>query len=133
MYAAVSRQRVRLVRLPPPPTNCFLSPPFLAPHHYHVVVPHFSGAPEPQLVHYNPKDFDFGKEKAFPLRDQHFFTSIDKAQAELGWSPKFGLVDGLKDSYDKDMGAGLKPRKAADFSKDDVILEKAGVKVKAMA
>jgi hypothetical protein len=24
------------------------------------------------------QDFDFGKEKPFPLRDQHFFTSIDK-------------------------------------------------------
>lgn len=25
---------------------------------------------EPELVHYNPKDFDFGKKKAFPFRDQ---------------------------------------------------------------
>lgn len=37
-----------------------------------------AGAPEPELVHYNPKDFDFGGAKAFPLRDQHFFTSIAK-------------------------------------------------------
>ena len=37
-----------------------------------------AGAPEPELVHYNPKDFDFGGKKAFPLRDQHFFASIDK-------------------------------------------------------
>ena len=29
-------------------------------------------------MHYNPKDFDFGKKKAFPMRPQHFFTSIDK-------------------------------------------------------
>ena len=29
-------------------------------------------------VHYNPKDFDFGGKKAFPLRDQHFFTSVSK-------------------------------------------------------
>ena len=28
------------------------------------------GFPEPELVHYNPKDFDFGKKKAFPFRDQ---------------------------------------------------------------
>jgi nucleoside-diphosphate-sugar epimerase len=35
------------------------------------------------------------------MRDQHFYASIDKAQALLGWSPKYGLVDGLKDSYDK--------------------------------
>ena len=37
-----------------------------------------AGAPEPELVHYNPKDFDFGGKKAFPLRDQHFFASVDK-------------------------------------------------------
>ena len=36
------------------------------------------GVPAPELVHYNPKDFDFGKAKAFPMRDQHFFTSVDK-------------------------------------------------------
>ena len=28
------------------------------------------GAPPPELVHFNPKEFDFGKKKAFPLRDQ---------------------------------------------------------------
>lgn len=28
------------------------------------------GKPPPELVHYNPKDYDFGKKKAFPLRDQ---------------------------------------------------------------
>jgi nucleoside-diphosphate-sugar epimerase len=37
-----------------------------------------AGAPEPEIIHYNPKDFDFGGKKAFPLRDQHFFTSIAK-------------------------------------------------------
>lgn len=52
--------------------------------------------------------------QAFPMRDQHFYASIDKAQALLGWTPKYGLVDGLKDSYDKDFGRGMF-RKAADF------------------
>ena len=28
------------------------------------------GKPEPELVHFNAKDFDFGKDKPFPLRDQ---------------------------------------------------------------
>jgi hypothetical protein len=28
------------------------------------------GFPEPEIVHYNPKDFDFGKKKSFPFRDQ---------------------------------------------------------------
>ena len=58
------------------------------------------------------------------MRDQHFFTSIDKAVADLDWAPKYGLVDGLKDSYDKDFGLGMF-RKAADFTTDDMILAKA--------
>ena len=59
------------------------------------------GKPEPELIHFNPKDFDFSKKKPFPMRDGHFFASIDKAVLELGWEPEFGLVDGLKDSYEK--------------------------------
>jgi nucleoside-diphosphate-sugar epimerase len=91
-----------------------------------------AGVPCPELVHYNPKDFDFGKAKAFPMRDQHFFASVDKAAAELGAVPEFGLVEGLRDSYQKDFGRG-NFRKAADFTTDDMILEAAGVKVPAMA
>jgi nucleoside-diphosphate-sugar epimerase len=75
-----------------------------------------------ELVHYDPKAFDFGKAKAFPMRVQHFFTAIDKAQAELGWAPTFDLVDGLKDSFQHDYlpsGAG---QAEVDFSLDDQIL-----------
>ena len=100
-------------------------------------------------MHYNAKDYDFGGAKAFPLRDQHFFTSIFKvspipvtqgrhhgpivkpsptllvlqqAEEDLDWRPEFGLVDGLKDSYEKDFGRG-NFRKAADFTTDDIILK----------
>ncbi|KAG2620481.1 chloroplast stem-loop binding protein of 41 kDa b, chloroplastic-like isoform X1 [Panicum virgatum] len=81
------------------------------------------GFPEPELVHYNPKEFDFGKKKAFPFRDQHFFASIEKATRELGWTPEFDLVEGLTDSYNLDFGRGTF-RKAADFTTDDMILGK---------
>ncbi|KAG6424901.1 hypothetical protein SASPL_115324 [Salvia splendens] len=81
------------------------------------------GFPEPEIVHYNPKEFDFGKKKAFPFRDQHFFASIDKAKSLLGWTPEFDLVAGLTDSYNLDFGRGTF-RKAADFSTDDIILGK---------
>ncbi|CAI0382087.1 unnamed protein product [Linum tenue] len=81
------------------------------------------GFPEPELVHYNPKEYDFGKKKAFPFRDQHFFASIDKAKHVLGWKPEFDLVEGLTDSYELDFGRGTF-RKEADFSTDDIILGK---------
>jgi hypothetical protein len=79
-------------------------------------------------VHFNAKDFDFGKAKAFPMRDQHFFASVDKAMGELDWQPEFSLLDGLKDSYSKDFGRGTF-RKAADFTTDDMILSKLKPKV----
>ncbi|KAG9457734.1 hypothetical protein H6P81_002242 [Aristolochia fimbriata] len=79
------------------------------------------GFPEPEIVHYDPKAFDFGKKKAFPFRDQHFFASVEKAKTELGWKPEFGLVEGLADSYGLDFGRGTY-RKEADFSTDDMIL-----------
>ncbi|KAM7273994.1 hypothetical protein ACFE04_028658 [Oxalis oulophora] len=85
------------------------------------------GFPEPELVHYNPKEFDFGKKKAFPFRDQHFFASVEKAKHELGWKPEFNLVEGLTDSYNLDFGRGTF-RKEADFYTDDMILEKKLVK-----
>ncbi|XP_047980596.1 chloroplast stem-loop binding protein of 41 kDa b, chloroplastic [Salvia hispanica] len=81
------------------------------------------GFPEPEIVHYNPKEFDFGKKKSFPFRDQHFFASIDKAKSLLGWTPEFDLVEGLTDSYNLDFGRGTF-RKEADFSTDDIILGK---------
>ncbi|KAK9822664.1 hypothetical protein WJX81_005883 [Elliptochloris bilobata] len=87
-----------------------------------------AGAPEPEIIHFNAKEYDFDGKKPFPLRDQHFFTSIDKAEKDLDWRPHFSLIDGLRDSYDKDFGRGTF-RKAADFTTDDLILEKVKGKV----
>lgn len=75
-----------------------------------------------KIVHYNPKDFDFGKRKAFPMRVQHFFAAIDKAQHELAWQPKFDLVSGLKDSFQQDYMASGRDQQTVDFSLDDQIL-----------
>ncbi|KAF7063308.1 hypothetical protein CFC21_069834 [Triticum aestivum] len=86
------------------------------------------GFPEPEIIHYNPKDFDFGKKKAFPFRDQHFFASVEKASKDLGVTPEYDLLDGLTDSYNLDFGRGTF-RKEADFTTDDMILGKKLVSV----
>ena len=75
-----------------------------------------------QLVHYDPKKFDFGKRKAFPMRVQHFFASVNKAITELNWHPEFDLVAGLKDSFQNDYLASGKDKSEVDFSLDDEIL-----------
>ncbi|MDR9405273.1 MAG: 3-beta hydroxysteroid dehydrogenase, partial [Halothece sp. Uz-M2-17] len=75
-----------------------------------------------KLVHYNPKDFDFGKKKAFPLRMQHFFADISKAKMDLDWQPQYDLISGLKESFEKDYLAQNRHEADVDFSLDDKIL-----------
>lgn len=75
-----------------------------------------------KLVYFDPKQFDFGKRKAFPLRVQHFFTDIHKAQRDLNWSPQFNLLAGLQDSFEKDYLKSGRDRAEVDFSLDDQIL-----------
>lgn len=75
-----------------------------------------------RIVHYDPKKFDFGKRKAFPMRVQHFFTDIHKAKTELGWRPQFDLVSGLADSFQHDYLASGRDKAEIDFSLDEEIL-----------
>ncbi|MGB3572473.1 MAG: 3-beta hydroxysteroid dehydrogenase, partial [Phormidesmis sp.] len=75
-----------------------------------------------KIVHYDPQDFDFGKQKAFPMRVQHFFTDISKAKSELNWQPKFSLVEGLKDSFENDYLSNGLDKTKVDFSLDDQIV-----------
>ncbi|MEL6929018.1 MAG: NAD-dependent epimerase/dehydratase family protein [Cyanobacteria bacterium J06600_6] len=79
---------------------------------------------EIKIVHYDPKQFDFGKRKAFPVRQQHFFTDITQAQTDLNWQPKYDLVSGLKDSFQNDYLASGRNHSEIDFSLDDEILGK---------
>ncbi|KAJ8901407.1 hypothetical protein NDN08_007253 [Rhodosorus marinus] len=83
-----------------------------------------------EIVHYDPKDFDFGKKKAFPMRPQHFFTSPQKALTDLDWSIEFNTEVGLKDSYENDFVIKEKNGKLKnDFSTDDMVLSEMGVAV----
>ncbi|MBD1912743.1 MULTISPECIES: NAD-dependent epimerase/dehydratase family protein [unclassified Leptolyngbya] len=76
-----------------------------------------------KIVYYDPKAFDFGKRKAFPMRVQHFFTDTHKAKSQLNWAPRFDLVAGLKDSFENDYLASGRSQKEIDFSTDDEILK----------
>jgi nucleoside-diphosphate-sugar epimerase len=79
-------------------------------------------ADDVKIVHYDPKKFDFGKRKSFPMRVQHFFASINKAQIELNWQPKYDLISGLKDSWENDYLISGQDKLEVDFSVDDEIL-----------
>ncbi|MEH2397128.1 NAD-dependent epimerase/dehydratase family protein [Nostoc sp.] len=76
-----------------------------------------------KIVHYDPKKFDFGKRKAFPMRVQHFFASVNKAQTELNWQPEYDLISGLQDSLENDYLVNAKDKAEVDFSVDEEILQ----------
>jgi nucleoside-diphosphate-sugar epimerase len=75
------------------------------------------------IIHYDPKKFDFGKRKAFPMRVQHFFASIHKATTDLNWQPQYDLLSGLQDSFQNDYLASGRDKADIDFSTDDEILK----------
>jgi UDP-glucose 4-epimerase len=75
-----------------------------------------------KIVHYDPKKFDFGKKKAFPMRSQHFFADVNKAMAELNWQPEHDLISGLRESFQDDYLASNRQDAEVDFSLDDEIL-----------
>ncbi|MBW4567539.1 MAG: NAD-dependent epimerase/dehydratase family protein [Tolypothrix carrinoi HA7290-LM1] len=76
-----------------------------------------------KIVHYDPKKFDFGKRKAFPMRVQHFFASVNKAMKELNWQPEYDLISGLQDSLQNDYLASGQDKAEVDFSVDEEILK----------
>lgn len=76
-----------------------------------------------KIVHYDPKKFDFGKRKAFPMRVQHFFASVNKAQTELNWHPEYDLISGLTDSFKNDYLVSERDQSEVDFSLDEEILQ----------
>jgi len=76
-----------------------------------------------KIVHYDPKKFDFGKRKAFPMRVQHFFASVNKAMKELDWQPEYDLISGLQDSLENDYLVSGRDKAEVDFSTDDEILQ----------
>ncbi|TBR59088.1 3-beta hydroxysteroid dehydrogenase [Westiellopsis prolifica IICB1] len=75
-----------------------------------------------KIVHYDPKKFDFGKRKAFPLRTQHFFASVNKAMTQLDWQPEYDLISGLKDSFENDYLVSGRNQAEIYFSVDEEIL-----------
>ena len=52
--------------------------------------PQAGGFPEPEIIHYNPKEFDFGKKKAFPFRDQ--VDKIHKSKSSSTWNYQETLI-----------------------------------------
>tara|TARA_Y100000589_G_C27134985_1_gene622161 strand:+ start:81 stop:1001 length:921 start_codon:yes stop_codon:yes gene_type:complete len=55
-----------------------------------------------ELIPFDYKKLDPKARKAFPIRLSHYQTSISKIKSDLNWTPKFDLINGLKDSFNND-------------------------------
>ncbi|HAE05908.1 NAD-dependent epimerase/dehydratase family protein [Richelia intracellularis] len=76
-----------------------------------------------RIIHYDPKQFNSIKGKAFPLRVQHFFAGVNKAMKDLKWKPLYDLITGLEDSFENDYLAFGRDKADIDFSIDEEILQ----------
>ena len=77
-----------------------------------------------QLRSFDPHLLEPKARKAFPLRIGHFFTDINRVCRELAWQPRFDLVTGLKDSYEKDFcqQPGQASGQTPDWNQDEQLL-----------
>ena len=73
-----------------------------------------------ELRSFDPRLLEPKARKAFPLRIAHFFTDINRVCRELAWQPRFDLVTGLQDSYEKDFRQ--QAHQAPDWSRDEKLL-----------
>ena len=55
-----------------------------------------------ELVAFDHRKLDPKSRKSFPIRLNHYQTSITKLKEDLDWEPKFNLFNGLKDSFEND-------------------------------
>jgi nucleoside-diphosphate-sugar epimerase len=78
-----------------------------------------------KFVFFDSHKVNLGKRKGFPLRNQHFFASVDKALSELDWAPEYDLLSGLETSFKDYIDSGRKEQ-PMDFSVDDQIMAEMG-------
>lgn len=74
-----------------------------------------------KFVFFDSKKINLDRRKGFPLRNQHFFTSVDKALEELDWAPEYDLLSGVETSFRDYINSGRKDQ-PVDFSLDDQII-----------
>ena len=68
------------------------------------------------FMYFDYKKLDLKSRKNFPIRLKHYQTSISKIKNDLNWHPEFDLLNGLRDSFEKDYK--LRINDICDFSSD---------------
>lgn len=83
---------------------------------------------EAKIVHYDPEAVGVNVKKAFPFRNQHFYSEPRAAIAKLGWKAEHDLQDVLNARF-RDYVASGRDKKNIKFDLDDKILEALGASV----
>tara|TARA_B100000963_G_scaffold186091_2_gene161794 strand:+ start:1064 stop:1984 length:921 start_codon:yes stop_codon:yes gene_type:complete len=73
------------------------------------------------IKEFNYKNLNTKSRKSFPIRLEHYLTSISKIKRDLDWEPKFDIFNGLKNSYDNDFK--LITNNNVDTTSDDNLFE----------
>eukprot|EP00897_Mesotaenium_endlicherianum_P011017 jgi/Mesen1/9944/ME000705S09078 len=76
---------------------------------------------EAQIVHYDPKEAAVDAKKAFPFRNQHFYSEPRAAKTLLGWESKTDFQEALNSRFQDYLASG-RDKKDIKFELDDKIL-----------
>jgi len=60
-----------------------------------------------ELLSFDYRKLDTKSRKSFPIRLNHYLTSISKIKEDLDWEPKYNLINGLQNSFQNDFKSKL--------------------------
>ncbi len=71
-----------------------------------------------ELLSFDYRKLDTKSRKSFPIRLNHYHTSISKIKEDLGWEPKYNLINGLQNSFQNDFKSKLNDTFNFDLDKN---------------
>ena len=60
-----------------------------------------------ELLSFDYRKLDTKSRKSYPIRLNHYYTSISKIKKDLDWEPKYNLINGLQNSFQNDFKSKL--------------------------
>jgi len=73
---------------------------------------------EIELLSFDYRKLDTKSRKSFPIRLNHYHTSISKIKEDLDWEPKYNLINGLQNSFQNDFKSKLNDTFNFDLDKN---------------
>ena len=71
-----------------------------------------------ELLSFDYRKLDTKSRKSYPIRLNHYHTSISKIKKDLEWEPKYNLINGLQNSFQNDFKSKLNDTFNFDLDKN---------------